>query len=104
MMLFLMILGAALGVAPAGGYFELTDWTKARESGWVFRDAQTGNHDGRIQVLDGRLSLEDDGDGKTGFAEAALARELAVAERVNLHFRARFRQLGMADEGTGNQS
>lgn len=103
-MLMLLILGAAIGGAPAAGYFELADWSKAHERGWIFRDAHAGGQDGRIQVLDGRLSLEDDRDGKTGWAEASLPQELAVADRVNLKFRARFRKLGMADEGTGNQA
>src|SRR5436190_1184521 len=103
-MLTLLILSAAFGAAPAAGDFDLTDWSKARDRGWIFRDAQAGDHDGRIQVLDGRLALEDDRDGKPGWAEAALPQELAVAERVILQFRARFRKLGMADEGTGNHA
>lgn len=103
-MLILLMMGAALGNQPAASYFELTDWSKARESGWIFRDSQSGDYDGRIQLVNQQISLEDDQEGKIGWAEAALPQELTVAERVNLRFRARFRQLGMADEGTGNNS
>jgi outer membrane protein assembly factor BamB len=87
----------------AGDWFTVSDWSKAAEVGWQFRDASAG-YDGHITIADGKLMLEDDRDGKPDWAEANLPRKLAVADRMVLEFRARFEKLGMADEGTGNQS
>src|SRR5262245_346861 len=61
------------GKASAAESPSVTDWSTATRSGWAFLDGRTGGHDGRIRVLDGRLRLEDDADGKPDWAEAALA-------------------------------
>lgn len=103
-MLIPLIIALALGSEPESRSFEMTDWSQARELGWVFRDSAAGGHDGRIQLMDGRLTIEDDADGTPDWAEVVWPRELKVADRVNLKFRTRLRRLGMADEGTGNQS
>lgn len=104
LVLTLLTACAASGAEPAAPYFELTDWSQARERGWIFRDARSGDHDGRIELVDGKLSLHDDRDGKPGWAEASLPQELSVADRVDVRFRARFQKLGMADEGTGGHA
>jgi outer membrane protein assembly factor BamB len=89
---------------PQSGWFAITDWSRAAGQGWQFRDAESGRHDGRITVVDGKLSVEDNQDGTPDWAEAYLPGNLDVADRMIVEFRARFEQLGMADEGSGNQS
>src|SRR5579872_91683 len=80
--------------APARDGFVMADWSNAQDRGWTFRDARTGGRDGSVTVVDGHLVLEDSHDGNPDWAEAVLARELTLADRFVLEFRARFHKLG----------
>jgi outer membrane protein assembly factor BamB len=89
---------------PAGDWIDIANWSRATTEGWQFRDAKSGGHDGRVDVTDEGLVLDDNQDGTPDWAEACLLRNLDTADRMIVEFRARFPKLGLADGGTGNQS
>lgn len=82
----------------------IVSWDEALQGGWRLLDRNREKRDGEIDVRDGHMSLRDDRDSQPDWAEAALARDIEVAESFALEFRARFRKLGLTDQSTGHKS